>query len=91
LQNLLRRARRSSGGRRASRRQLVFDHLADLHHEAHALKFGDLFERVARDGDQVCEPARLDAAEQGALAREQFGVVDRRGADDLKRVMPDSA
>jgi len=33
----------------------VFDHLAALHHELDPVEFADVFERVARDRNQVSE------------------------------------
>jgi hypothetical protein len=55
--------------------EFVFDHFAALHHEPDSFEFGDVFERIARDGDQVGEFTGLDAA-CAILPTQQFSRVD---------------
>jgi hypothetical protein len=43
--------------------QIISKHHAALHHEFHALHFGDVFERVAGNGYKVREPSFFDVAD----------------------------
>jgi hypothetical protein len=44
----------------STRRQVVFDQLAVFHHEPNSLQLGNVGERVARHGDKIREPSRLN-------------------------------
>src|SRR5437763_11840879 len=60
-------------------RYFVPDHLPALHHEADALDRADVLRRVALDGDDVGELARLNLADL-AFESEQTRGVGGRGA-----------
>src|SRR5207302_7890203 len=65
-------------------RNVVFDDLSALHHEFDSLKFGDVGQRIAGNGDDIGEFAFLDGSHT-ILPTEHFGIRHGPGLDGLCR------
>src|SRR5690242_15723284 len=63
--------------------EIVLDDLAALHHEFHPLQFGDIRQRIARDGDEIGELAFLHRANL-VLPAEGLGVYHRAALDGAR-------
>src|SRR5262245_20197296 len=62
----------------------LLDYRATLHHELHVIQFGDVFQWIAIDGDDVGEAPDIKRAD-AILPAKQLGSVHCRRADDVER------
>jgi len=69
------------------RRKIISDYLAVLHHEANALQFGDVSDRISGNGDKVSEFPGLKST-HAILPAQHFRGVGRDGANDVKWLHP---
>jgi hypothetical protein len=47
------------------RQKIILDHLAVLHHKSNSLKLGNVGERIASNGNEVCKSPRLNSTHPG--------------------------
>ena len=64
--------------------RIVLYNFAALHYELHLFQRGDIFQRVAIDGDEVGLLAGFERADLGGPSQ-QVGRVDGGGLDGLQR------
>ena len=68
------------------RRKIILDHLAVLHHEPNPLQFGNVGERIASNGNEVCKSPRLNnthpcwSRNVAGLGQSSLAVTFGRGA-----------
>jgi hypothetical protein len=62
----------------------VFNDRATLHHKGDVLQNGDIIQRIARDGDDICEFALFNRT-GGLSGAEQGGGIEGRGLNSAER------
>ena len=65
-------------------RHIVFDDFSALHHESDALKFGDVGQRVAGNGDQIGILTLFDGSDP-VRPSHHLGVIDGSSLDGAGR------